>query len=723
MKNKLSLSILLFLLCFAVGAQTPPIIRLSANFANSNNSRGTLNNNIDIFNRIHPFSGFANPIIRNSGICVVRPLGGIARPNTQGVRFADRGQDSYRWNASTRRFETDFSRLIAQIRRVKSQGHIIRMIVLDNPSWDFQRDSNGNFPSGQNNYILNSFGNATPPVDFNAWAAHIRGAMNAIIGELGRTEAARIQYGIGREIGTRGHWTGTQDAFFRFYERSVNAIRTVLPNARVGSHFLWQSSNNAWARDFIEYCADNNVPYNFVGVSYYPFYNRADRTNFDQVYRVDFGAITSDPNWDRNANLQIHEFALIKRLTNGGAGFDSPPEQHLNSFLVGLTRMAWINNINEIFLWGRGDQYTEAFNELRGLVGNRLYTNTRSGTAPTNTFVNATFTEDESNNMYKVIAYNYTSNQTVNSGRGNPVRVNIRATVDAPPGSTFRWRTRTFIPGSNNSGRVEQSSFRTGTTTGNGNNSLISLTTRVNGFSWTLYEFEITNRASAGAATNNDNDITGTWFRIRNRFTNNYLDAGSGFSLGTEASTSGFDKQFRFVSTGNFYNIDIRRESGNSGILRALNDGGRNVTVTNTNPVSFNNEMQWTINVNSNGVATFRNRARNAFLRDSGGRATHDATDDTNHTRWTLERVASVSAKEFGALDKIDEEASQQVFASPNPSENGVFNLSQSESWSVSNLNGQIVLNGQGTVVDLSSRQRGIYILRTSSNQIIKLVY
>ena len=497
----------------------------------------------------------------------------------------------------------------------------------------------------------------------------------------------------------------------------------MLPDARVGSHFLWQSSNNPWARDFIEFCAENNVPYNFVGVSYYPIWNQASRTNFDQVYRVDFGSITSDPNWNQNAKLQLHEFALIERFEDGGGDFVDPPEEHLNSFLVGLTRMAWTNDIGEIFLWDTGGQYTHAFNELRGLVRNRLYTNARSGTAPANTFVNATFTQDESNDRYQVMAYNYTSNVTVNSGRGNPVRINIRATVDAPPGSTFRWRTRTFIPGSNNSGRVEQSSFRTGTTTGNGNNSLISLTTRVNGFSWTLYEFEITNRASAGAATNNDNDITGTWFRIRNRFTNNYLDAGSGFSLGTEASTSGFDKQFRFVSTGNFYNIDIRRESGNSGILRALNDGGRNVTVTNTNPVSFNNEMQWTINVNSNGVATFRNRARNAFLRDSGGRATHDATNDTNHTRWTLERVASVSSKEFGALDKIDEEASQQIFASPNPSESGVFNLSQSESWSVSNLNGQIVLNGQGTIVDLSSRQRGIYILRTSSNQIIKLVY
>ena len=734
MKNKFSLSIIFFLLCFVVQAQdTPPTITLSANFANSNNSTRILNNNIDTFNRIHPISGFRTPIIARSGVCVVRPLGGIAATNDRGVRFADLSQDSYRWDPDSNSFVTDFSRLEEQIDNVQSRGLIIRMIVLDNPSWDFQRQADGTFPSnqpdtdedGNPDYIINSFGNATPPVDNNAWAQYIRDVMNFIVRKLGREAAANIQYGIGREIGTAGHWTGTSNEFFRFYRRSVESIRTVLPNARVGSHFLWQSSNNPWARDFIAFCARENVPYNFVGVSYYPFYNRANRTNFDEVYRVDFGAITSDPNWDSSADLQIHEFALIERLTNGGAGFDSPPEEHLNSFLVGLTRMAWTNNINEIYLWGTGSQYTHAFNELRGLVGNRLYTNANSGDTPNNTFVDATFTQDESNDMFQVMAYNYTSNTTVNSGRGNDVNVNIRATVDAPPGSTFRWRTRSFIAGTgDNASTVEESSFRTGTTTGNGNNSLISLTTLVPGYSWTLYEFEITNQASSTEPSSSDNSLTGTWFRIRNRFTNNYLDAGSGFSLRTEASSVGFDKQFRFVQSGDFFNIDVRRNTPNdsNGILQAIDNSNSNVTVTRVNPVSSNTEMQWDITVNSNGIATFRNRAQNAFLRDSGGTATHDTTNDTNHTRWTLERVGSVS-KNIGTLGKADVKDTQKIFALPNPSESGIFNLSQAESWSVSNLNGQIVLKGQGSIIDLSSKQRGIYILKTSLNQIIKLVY
>ena len=719
MKNQLSLSFLLFLLCFAVKSQTLPTITLSANYANENNRIRTLNNNFDTFNRIHPFSNVRRPVINNQGICIVRPLGGIASPNSQGGRFADRSQDSYVWNPRTRRFDTDFSRLRTQLNNVRDAGQIVRMVVLDNPSWDFQRRNDGTFPRGQNNYIINSFGNATPPVNFQAWAQHVRRAVEVIEEVLGEEAASRIQYGIGREIGTFGHWTGTSNEFFEFYSVSVEAIRSVIPRARVGSHFLWQSSNNPWAVDFVRFCQRENVPYNFVGLSYYPIWNQANRTNFDNVYNIDFNPITSDPAWNGNADLQIHEFALTTSFTE--TGFNSPAENRLNSFFVGLTRMAWVNDINEIFLWDTGSQYSHAFDELRGLVGNRLYSNARSGSAPNNTFVNGTFTQDESNGRYQVIAYNYTSNQTVNSGRGNPVRVNVRATVNAPAGSTFRWRTRTFIPRSgNNPSRVEQSRFTNGTTTGNGRNSLISLTTRVNGFSWTLYEFEITNRASSEPTASSG--ITGTWYRIRNRFTNNYLDAGSGFSLGTEASTAGFDKQFRFVRSGDFFNIDVRRNSANdsNGILEATNNSNRNVIVTRTNPVSTDADRQWAIRVNSNGVVTFRNRARNAFLRDSGGTTTYDATNDTNHTRWTLERVASVSSKQFGVFG---EEEAQQSFVSPNPSESGVFNLSQSEAWSVFNLSGQIVLKGQGNLVDLSLKEKGIYILRTSSNEIIKLLY
>ncbi len=708
--------LLAFLICSAAQAQ----ITLSSNFT-SNQSRGNImTDHLDTYNRINPEGGFRSPIVSNAGIGLVRPLGGLVKDGRVNL-----DRDTYRWNAQRQRYETDFTTLTQQLDQVERQGFQVHQIVLDNPSWDFQRDARGRFPGGRNNYIISTYGNATPPVSNTRWTNYLREAVQAIVDHLGIDAASEIQYGIGREIGTSGHWTGTQFQFFEFYRLSVEAVRSVIPNAKIGSHFLWGTSNNFWAVDFLGYCSRNNVPYDFVAVSYYPFYNRANRTNFDLVYRDDFRVITTNRNWNRNAKLEVHEFALIKSLSNGGASFDEAPAQHQNSFLVGMMKMFYQNGMNNLTLWGNGEQYGPAFTELRSMVGNRFYRNAKSGDQRFDgNFVNGLFSRNERDNSYDIMAYNYSADVNRNQRQGTAEDIVVRATISSPPGTRYRWRVVTYNPSNNT---VRRSGFQEATTTGRAgsNSSLVQFPSRsLDGYSWFKYEFNVVSQSGGGSNATNTNDITGTWYRLRNRFTNRYLDAGSRFSLGTEASATGFDKQFRFVRAGNFYNIDVRRESASdsNGILRAMNNNNRNVTVTNTAPTSFNNEMQWTIAVNSNNIATFRNRALNAYLRDSGGTATHDPTNDTNHTRWTLERVTNVSSKDLGNLGKIDDEGSRSIFAFPNPSENGVFQLNQAGAWRVYNLNGQLVLSGQGNTVDVSPKQRGVYIL-TIQNERIRLVY
>lgn len=125
--------------------------------------------------------------------------------------------------------------------------------------------------------------------------------------------------------------------------------------------------------------------------------------------------------------------------------------------------------------------------------------------------------------------------------------------------------------------------------------------------------------------------------------------------------------------------------------------------------------------MNSNGVVTFKNRARDAYLSDIGGVTATSTTNSTNRTRWTLQSVTSASKGVIEDLIKDNAEVIEQFFAFPNPSANGIFQLSRSETWSVYNLNGQLVLNGSGTSVDLSSRPHGVYVLKTA-NQILRLV-
>lgn len=706
------MAILLLLSVFMTAqAQT---VTLSANFA-SNESRGDIMvDHLDTYNRINPVGGFRSPIVNNAGIGVVRPLGGLALNGS-----ADLSRDTYRWNAQARRYETDFTALIAQLDQIERQGFQIHQIVLDNPSWDFQRDSQGRFPSGQSDYLINTYGNATPPTSNTRWANYLREAMTAIVDHLGEEAALRIQYAIGREIGTSGHWTGTQFQFFQFYRASVEAVKSVLPNAKVGSHFLWGTADNFWAVDFLGFCSRNNVPYDFVGLSYYPFYNRADRTNFDLVYRDDFRVVTSNRNWNSDAKLEIHEFALIKSLSNGGASFDSAPAQHQNSFIVGMMKMFYQNGMNNLTLWGNGEQYGPAFTELRSMVGNRFYRNAKSGTQRfSGNFVNGLFSRNESDNSYDIMTYNYSADVTRNNGSGTAENIRVRATINSSPGTRYRWRTVSYNRDNNT---VSTSAFQEGTTTGTAgsNTSRIDFPNRnLNCYSWTKYEFNVISQESTNTSSD---DLTGTWYRIKNRFTNRYLD-GNGSSLATGTETIGFDKQFRFIRKGNFYNIQIRRDANpGSGSLRANNDTARTVTVTNT-AESFNNDMQWTIDMNSNGVVTFKNRARDAYLTDIGGVTATSTTNSTNRTRWTLQSVTSASKGVIEDLIKDNAKVTEQFFAFPNPSANGIFQLSRSETWSVYNLNGQLVLNGSGTSVDLSSRPHGVYVLKTA-NQILRLVY
>lgn len=48
----------------------------------------------------------------------------------------------------------------------------------------------------------------------------------------------------------------------------------------------------------------------------------------------------------------------------------------------------------------------------------------------------------------------------------------------------------------------------------------------------------------------------------------------------------------------------------------------------------------------------------------------------------------------------------------PNPSNNGIFNLKETTEWTVYGLTGAVVAKGNGTLVDLASSPKGVYIIK-----------
>ena len=154
MKNWLKLSVFL-LMSYSISAQDR--VLLEADYTNTTRVKKNIQYPLNVFNRISPINGFRRPEnIDQASLCLVRPLGGVA---TNGSPDLDR--DTYKWDGD--KFITDFAPLKKQIDNVLNAGLDVYQIVLDNPSWDFQRDANGNLPGGT--YLGETYGNAEPPTD------------------------------------------------------------------------------------------------------------------------------------------------------------------------------------------------------------------------------------------------------------------------------------------------------------------------------------------------------------------------------------------------------------------------------------------------------------------------------------------------------------------------------------------------------------------------------
>lgn len=434
MNKKLKNFLLILLLLPGFSLVSSAQIVLKTDYTDAANAKQVMPYHLNVYNRITPINRVNPTNNKNAKFCIVRPLGGIAK---KGV--ADITKDSYKWDAKSKSFYTDFTLLKKQLDGIFDDGKDIHHIVLDNPSWAFQRNLKGELLG--DTLKVATYGNAEPPRDYKAWGNYVKEVMQFLIATYGSEKMLGIQFGIGREIGTPTHWSGTKAQFFEFYKTSVNAILTVLPDAKVGTHFLWGSSKKAWGTDFVKWAKANKVHYDFVGVSYYPFYQQAARTNFNQVYAKDFAVIKDITEWNNNAKLEMHEYSLIKKLNKAGNAFERAPDAHQNAFMVGLMKMFYQNNMQNVFQWGDGSSYLPASNVLLKMQGNTYFKSTKEGKQQTkNNYIDAIFTKDATKNQYNILAYNYNANPDAK----NTENLKLKALVNVKTGTKIKYRVAKY---------------------------------------------------------------------------------------------------------------------------------------------------------------------------------------------------------------------------------------------------------------------------------------
>jgi xylan 1,4-beta-xylosidase len=109
--------------------------------------------------------------------------------------------------------------------------------------------------------------NVTPPKDYAQWATLIRKLTAHWVQRYGLDEVRQWFFEVWNEPNLDAFGTGQQSDYFTLYRYTVEAIKSVDPALRVGGP---ATAANAWVEDFLKFCADENIPRDFITTHHYP---------------------------------------------------------------------------------------------------------------------------------------------------------------------------------------------------------------------------------------------------------------------------------------------------------------------------------------------------------------------------------------------------------------------------------------------------------------------
>ncbi len=432
-------------------------VTLTCDFSDPDNERPDIYNFWNAHNRLPPFTGINKPAVtEGAGINCVRMLGGwpdyTVIDGTNSLNTSILANDCYQWNGST--YVYSWGPLTNRINVVLNSGMALYQLVLDNPPWAFQHGLQFVAVRDGVHYLAADqyaqYGNAVPPNDPVAWANFIKAMLTQLTNTYGAALVSQWRFRVGSEIDTSpGHWVGTEQDFLNHYSNTVTAVRAILPNAKVGAHFLSATkspkyvnytgtTNAGFGVGFVRFCYTNNLAYDFVGVSAYSRYDSSSAVNMDTFYANTFSPINDDPQFNTNATMEIHEYNC---RTSDGL-LVGVTTSHDAAYFAMLGRMFYEKGLTKIQQWG--NQSGGLFNPrvlaqaaLSTMVGRKRYANTASGSpAVSGNIINGVFASDAPKNQYDALIFNYNVSPTYRPAES----VNLALTVPLPAGSACEYR-------------------------------------------------------------------------------------------------------------------------------------------------------------------------------------------------------------------------------------------------------------------------------------------
>ncbi len=121
--------------------------------------------------------------------------------------------------------------------------------------------------SSGNTGVFKYQGNVTPPRHYGQWAELISHLVRHWIDRYGLDEVQQWYFEVWNEPNLRSFWTGSQKDYFKLYEHTVHAIKSIDAALCVGGP---ATASNGWIAEFVDFCAGHDLPADFVSTHHYP---------------------------------------------------------------------------------------------------------------------------------------------------------------------------------------------------------------------------------------------------------------------------------------------------------------------------------------------------------------------------------------------------------------------------------------------------------------------
>ena len=442
-------------------------VTLSTNFTSESDKKLPIHDVWNVANRISP--RFGSNIRLGLKMNAIRMIGGVLKQGSGGVTIPqkDLDFDPVLYDSINNQYVYRWEPLLDRFNRILNSQTDIFQVVLDQPPWAFQHGytfipegtrDNINF---RENERISIYGNSLPPANKQAYHDFIKALMTKLVETYGEEKVLSWRFRIGSEIETPDHWFGTKQDFIEHYANTVNAVRSILPNAKIGVHtrnpgFLFKNGTElnykgepyaSFIEGLIDYNFQNNIKCDFWGLSDYIVIPSGVLRNMKDKYITNFAPLINNPKWNPATTIDIMEYNTVTTM-NGADGRGTIPCLTTHSEIVELSfsNTFYKNNdkgLESIFRWGfrPGDEDPDAIKELNTLVGMVRYKTNISGNPSTATNeLDAIFAKNQVDG-YDALIYNYNSNSL---NYVNPETVTVSFITDLPVGTDIYYRSKSY---------------------------------------------------------------------------------------------------------------------------------------------------------------------------------------------------------------------------------------------------------------------------------------